>query len=83
MTNCVCTRKRRIAREVAQKLRASLVTSKDWKVEQGALRLGEWRVYECGKVYFRGCQMWFPLLQRLCVRSAVRYRMSLEALRSL
>lgn len=84
MTNCVCSRKRKIAREVAVKLRESLLTSTEWKIEHdGALRLGDWRAYANGRIYFRGCQLWFPLLQRIFVRCAIRYRMSLEALRSL
>lgn len=96
MKNCICSAKRKVAKKLANNLIHSILWDKDWEIEgyntvsfikRGNVEIrlipGPFHIREILDVYHNGNKLWFPILQRIRIRCAVRLRLLWEAEKSI
>ena len=82
LPNCICSRKHRLGREIGRKILKSLLTDPDWKLDYGAFTKGLYSITTYNREVEIECNnmdLWIPLILRLRIRCAIRYRCLLEA----
>lgn len=93
MKNCICLAKRKVAKELANNLINSILWDKDWNLQgtnygscirreniEITIKPGPlFGIREILRVFHNGNKLWFPILQRMRIRCAVRLRLLWEA----